>query len=154
MTTLTIWWRVSGQDITRAKLPGLKVGDKISFTAFYYKTAENFALNILDEAGNALLHIAFRQNEGAIVMNSRVIDRWQKELRAPFPNLKNGKMFNVTISCLTDQYVACFNGERMPKVEFPYRHRPSTAAEVNFWGSPDVGLPILLISITTPTGNC
>ena len=87
-------------------------------------------------------------------MNSRVIDRWQKELKAPFPNFKNGKMFNVTISCLTDEYVAYFNGERMPKVEFPYRQRPATAAEVNFWGSAAVGLPILLIAITTPTGNC
>ena len=123
------------------------VEDKLRFTATYSSSTTRFGLHLLDDNGNQIFRLAFRQKDdkfgGLIsVMNSRSngVDReWGEEIRAPFPAFEDGAEFCLMIECQFDKFVVSFNGVPLEGVEFPYRYDLVSVAAIKLWGGSGMG---------------
>ncbi|KAJ7690387.1 hypothetical protein B0H17DRAFT_936144, partial [Mycena rosella] len=68
------------------------------------------SLNLVAENNDIVLHISFRRDENAIVVNARSSAGWLSEERTSFGNKLEGNNYTVTVYDHGDRYQIAFNG--------------------------------------------
>ncbi|XP_063688557.1 uncharacterized protein LOC134821743 [Bolinopsis microptera] len=103
----------------------LEPGDQIEVWGLY-EYGEKFNFNLIgDDLSQILLHFDIRPTENVVVMNNKVNDQWQTEIRdnrvvRKFERGEYDENFNLIVKYDEDKLVFFINGDKMRK-SFPIR---------------------------------
>jgi hypothetical protein len=111
---------------------GFKPGKKLYVSGILEEKGKDFSINILDNHGKILFHLAPRFNEKAIVRNSKIGDTWDKEEREGKFVLEKKKSFDIIIANESYAFQVYIDGHHY--CAFAHRADPNAGAGLQIQG--------------------